>query len=101
MGKAYDTKVHTLLKYLNLGDCTYSVLLAYIAHRKISAKGFFRMLPSKPLTKQFYSRNNQSLSEDKNLNRAFQIQLQDETTTNIKRLKGFLISILKQHNRLF
>lgn len=68
---------------------------------RLSAKGFLRLLPSKPLIKQSYSRNNNLLSEDKNLNRAFQIQLQHETTTNIRGLKGFLISILKQHDRLF
>lgn len=59
------------------------------------------MLPPKPLIKQFYPGNNKLLSEDKNLNRAFQIQLQHETITNIKRLKAFLINILKQHDRLF
>lgn len=66
-----------------------------------SAKGFFILLPSKILFKLFYSRNKKLLSKDKNLDRAFYIQLQHETATNIIRLKGILINILRQCDRLF
>lgn len=53
------------------------------------------------LIRLFYSRSNNLLSKDKNLNTTFQIQLQHGTTTNIKGLKDFLISILRQYDRLF
>lgn len=98
--KAHDSKLHTPLKLLDL-ETRFQRVVSSRSEKRLSAKGFLRLLPSKPLIKQFYSRNNNLLSEDKNLNRAFQIQLQHETTTNTRGLKGFLISILKQHDRLF